>query len=155
MRASRPAFTLLEIIVAIAIIGILTGLAAISYQGVQARGRDAQRANDLSQLKIALSTYYTATSPNQYPTAASATVINNSTDPLTVALKPNFIKEVPLDPLNAGNNVYKYQSQNQITIGGVTVYRDFTLYATLENRNNRKGWVSGAWAVDGYRLRND
>ncbi len=149
----RTAFTLVELLITVTIIAILTGIAAVSYSSIQLRARDAQRKNDLAQIKLALSNYFTGQTPTVYPAAATAITLNNSNDALTSALKPNFIKDVPLDPVNSGSNVYKYISQNGPT--GLA-NRSFTLYATLENKEDKKGWAGGsAWAADGYRVTPD
>jgi prepilin-type N-terminal cleavage/methylation domain-containing protein len=148
MKHSRQAFTLIELLVVVSIISILTALAAVSYTTVQQRGRDAQRKNDLNQIKIALSTYYGAQVPAAFVTAASKSTINSSTDTLSAALEPNYIKNVPLDPLNTGNNVYKYQSFNSAA--------DFKLFGTLENKNDSKGWGTGSsWVADGLIIQNE
>jgi prepilin-type N-terminal cleavage/methylation domain-containing protein len=145
---SQRAFTLIELMVAVAIIGILTTVATVSFRNVRERARDSQRQNDLTQLKVVLSTYYNAQTPQTYVTANSRITLNNTNDALTNALKPNYIKQIPLDPLNTGNYVYRYQSFNTA--------RDFTLYGTLENTSNRKGWGGGtAWVVDGLQISND
>src|SRR4051794_30797793 len=117
----RQAFTLIELLIAISIIAILTTVGITSYSGLQQRSRDAQRINDLNQFKVALTTYYNAQTPTSYVSAGTKITINNSNDALTAALKPNYIKDIPLDPQNAGNNVYKYQSFNSA--------KDFTLFA--------------------------
>lgn len=148
----RKAFTLIELLITISIIAILAAIASISYAGTQARGRDAQRKSDLNQIKINLTTYYYAQAPTQYVAATSKITLNDTTDALTVAMKPNYIREVPLDPLNTGNNVYKYQS----FLDGNGYNASFKLYATLENKNDTKGWNGGsAWVVDGYIIQND
>ena len=146
---TRRAFTLIELMVTIAIIGILTALATTSYVGVRARARDAQRKNDLTQLKINLNTYYIAQTPVKYPLAEVAKVtLNNTNDVLFTALVPAYAKSIPLDPLNSGNNVYKYQSSGNGS--------SYTLYGTLENTNDKKGWgTSNAWVVDGLQLTPD
>lgn len=142
------AFTLIELLIAISILAILTGIGVISYTGIQLRARDAQRVNDLNQIKVALVTYYNAQVPTQFVSAGTAITINSTNDALTTALEPNYIKDVPVDPLNAGNNVYKYQSFNS--------GKDFTLYGTLENKNNKKGYGGGSsWVVNGYQVNND
>jgi prepilin-type N-terminal cleavage/methylation domain-containing protein len=74
----RPAFTLIELLITIAIIGVLTGLASVSYAGIQKRSRDAQRKNDLSLVKIYLSTYYNAQVPPQYVSSVTQNTAKHS-----------------------------------------------------------------------------
>jgi len=145
MNTFRQAFTLIELLIVIALIAIISGIGITSYSGLQQRGRDAQRVNDLNQIKIALNTYYNAQNPAAYVAAASKITIDGSSDALSSALEPNYIKDMPVDPNNSGNLVYKYQSFNNAA--------NFTLYATFENQNNKKGWGGGsAWVVDGYQI---
>ena len=144
----RPAFTIIELMIAVSIIAILTGIAAVSYSGIQQRGRDASRKNDLSQVKVALSSYYASQIPAVYVTSATAATINGSTDSVSTTLSPNYIKTVPVDPFNTGSYVYKYQSFNSA--------KSFKLFGTLENKNDTKGWGSGsAWVADGYILQDE
>ena len=152
---SRRGFTLIELLITVAIIAILTGVASVSYSGISRRGRDAQRKNDLNQLKIVLSTYYNAQTPAQFvassgscTTSCSVVTINGSTDPLFTTLVPNFSRSIAVDPLNTGSYVYKYQSQNS--------NKNFKLTATLENKNDKKGWNGGSsWVADGYVVQDD
>jgi prepilin-type N-terminal cleavage/methylation domain-containing protein len=144
----KKAFTLVELMIAVAIVGILTGLATVSYTSVRQRARDAQRQNDLNQLKINLTTYFGAQVPSSYPAAATTTTLNNTNDPLAVALKTAYAQSIPLDPTNSGVYVYKYQTFNS--------NRDYTLFGTLENTNNNKGWGGGSsWVADGYQVKPD
>lgn len=157
------AFTLIELLITIAIISILTGVASISYSGLQARGRDSKRKNDLQQIKVGLSLYNAAQSPTQYPASSTTNgscntvssppctviTVNGTNDLLTTALKPNYMPNVPTDPRNATPHVYKYQ-ENNVETGR---RKDFVLYGTYENKNSKEGWGGGtAWVEDGYRV---
>lgn len=61
-------FTLIELIVVIAIIGTLTGLIVNNLNDVRSRSRDAKRKQELGSLKTALRLYYN--DYQTYPTAA-------------------------------------------------------------------------------------
>ncbi|SRR3989339_646166 len=54
----QKGFTLIEIIIAMVIIGILVTAASLNYEKVRAKGRDTKRKTDISNLAIALESYY-------------------------------------------------------------------------------------------------
>lgn len=54
----RRGFTLIEMLVVFAIIGLLSTLAAVAYQSARKRARDAARVGDTAQLRRALEIYY-------------------------------------------------------------------------------------------------
>ena len=51
-------FTLVEIVVAVAIIGVLSSFIMVNVSKSRAKGRDLQRMTDLKQLQVALRAYY-------------------------------------------------------------------------------------------------
>lgn len=50
-------FTLVELLVAVGIIGILAAVSLVSINSVRAKGRDARRLQDMKELSKALDTY--------------------------------------------------------------------------------------------------
>ncbi len=58
MKNSRG-FTLIEVLVVIAIIAVLMGLLFPAYQGVMERAKKVQAKNDLTQIVTAVNAYYT------------------------------------------------------------------------------------------------
>jgi general secretion pathway protein G len=140
----RKGFTLIELLVVIAIIGILAAMFLVSLGGARAKGRDARRKSDLRQIKTALELYYADQSPEAYVSAATEITIDGSTDAVSTALAPDYIKSVPIDPKNTGNFVYHYISTNNAA--------DYTLSATLENTKDPEG---NAGTADGYVVTND
>jgi prepilin-type N-terminal cleavage/methylation domain-containing protein len=83
------AFTLIEILIVISIIGILTSLAVVSYTASQKQARDLQRKSDLSQYRTSLENYAN-TNDSLYPiyevkttasTLCGASILNISSCP--------------------------------------------------------------------------
>lgn len=58
MRAKANAFTLIELLIVLTIMGILAGLGFANFRTSQLKGRDAQRKQDLKQLANALELYF-------------------------------------------------------------------------------------------------
>lgn len=70
----QKGFTIIELLIVIAIIGILATLVLTNFQGAQAKGRDSVRQNDINSLWQKLEEY--AQENGGYPdTALSATVL--------------------------------------------------------------------------------
>ncbi|MDP2638086.1 MAG: 6-bladed beta-propeller [Candidatus Levybacteria bacterium] len=112
-KFSQTGFTLIELLVAIGIIGVLAGsLLIVLNPGVQiAKAHDAQRKNDLEQIKIALDTYYNDN--NKYPAQMSDLV-------------SSYMPKLPQDPVSSQSYCYEIAS-------GGSVYR---LSAKLENSSD-------------------
>ncbi|KKS92605.1 MAG: General secretion pathway protein G [Candidatus Collierbacteria bacterium GW2011_GWB1_44_6] len=61
----KNGFTLIELMVAIGIMAVLTGMAVFNFNQSRLRARDVQRKNDIKQLQNALELYKNDT--NSYP----------------------------------------------------------------------------------------
>lgn len=53
----KTGFTIIELLVTIAVLGILSSIAAVVYSGVTAKARDNQRIRDLQTIQQALELY--------------------------------------------------------------------------------------------------
>ena len=120
-------FTLIEVLVVLAIIGILASLAFTSQMSAKRQSRDTRRKGDLAQFRTAVESY-AATHDGLYPihsTAVRADAVsgNDLCDDLT----PNFISACPSDPLATGSYFYYYLSN--------TDGADFVIYGRLEKGN--------------------
>ncbi len=74
----QAGFTIIELLIVIAIIGILATLVLTNFQGAQARGRDTVRNSDINAVFTKLEEYYT-NNQNQYPVGTAVTSANAST----------------------------------------------------------------------------
>ena len=110
INRNRKAFTLMELLVVISMIGILTTVSLVGLGSYRTRGRDAQRIADINSIAVALQNYYADN--HQYPNT-----LNALTTPKA------YLTSVPSDP-KPGNPPYNYTS--------VAPFSSYTLYATLE-----------------------
>ncbi len=117
-------FTLLEVLVGVAIAAMIMSFTMASMRSAKQRNRDARRESDMKQLQNALGLY--ATNAGLYPICASEVVVGSAGDTcLTPALMSSQATQgrVPTDPLGAvsgacgglSSYVYCYQSVNGFT----------------------------------------
>ena len=114
MQLSTKGFTLIELIVVIAIIGILATIGTSSYSNVLKSSRDTKRKTDMIELKKAILRYNIET--GKYPagplTGALQYLSNgdsktNPTDWI-IGLTPDYVNKLPTDPLGNSTNYYQY-----------------------------------------------
>lgn len=110
---AKRGFTLIEILVALTIIGVLISVGTVAFNNTLDKGRDNRRKQDLASIKAALILFFednhyyppllcpdTLPSPCE-PQYSSA----NSFDPWIPELAP-YIKKLPRDPRQAGLNIF-------------------------------------------------
>lgn len=126
------AFTLVELLVVISILGILATLVAGNYRSAKFRGNDAKRKSDLKQVSTALESFMN--DHGVYPSASTYKIMacpystgvcdwgsGEFTDGKTI-----YFKEIPKDPSSKQNYVYRRVSTNK-----------FQLFAKLENTQDK------------------
>jgi general secretion pathway protein G len=116
MKKKIAGFTMIELIVVIAILGLLSTIGLVSFRTAQIKGRDAQRKSDLTQIQKALEIYYNDYGyypTDDYPGSGSFTDTKGTL----------YIKEIPEDPRFG---TYPYSSDGTFYI----------LYARLENNQD-------------------
>jgi len=103
--AKQTGFTIVELLIVIVVIGILATITIVAYNGIQQRGRDAQRRSDISTIAKALELYYT--DKGYYPSGGGSTSINSGWSTTADASWPNlatalqdYIKTLPRDPIS-------------------------------------------------------
>lgn len=66
----KRGFTLLELLIVIAIVGILVSIGVVSYSSAQKKSRDSRRSQDLKAIQAAWEQYY-ADNNAAYPSSCS------------------------------------------------------------------------------------
>ena len=117
LNKMKKGFTLVELLIAIAILGILATIGMGSFRTAQLRGRDGERKSDLKQISNALELYHS--DYNRYP--AAIVFGSELTDG-----KTSYMKEVPEDP---GGAAYVYA----VSLSG----NKYQLFAYLENTEDK------------------
>jgi type II secretion system protein G len=126
----KSGFTLIELMVVVAIIGILTAIVLGNIYSSRGRARDAKRISDISQIQLALEQYFDKC--RQYP--LTLTLVANNCTGVTATLGA-YIAVLPTDPTTKANYDYKVDAAKL----------DYVLHTTLENTS---GAISDGLAAD-------
>ena len=98
----NKAFTLIELMVTVAIIGILASIVTVNLQSARVKGKDAKRKADIEAVAASLEIYYTQN--KEYPKA-------RDWEDLKDKIYPSYISTWPVDPKEGSGNfpdAYKY-----------------------------------------------
>jgi len=115
----KPGFTLIEMMIVIAVIAILIGLLLPSFRGTQDEASEQRARAELRTIATALESYFIHNT-NQYPTTLT---------PLTIA-SPRIISVIPNDPFRGGSTPYTYYVTGQY-------------YVVLSYGRNRSADING------------
>lgn len=124
-RTPQRAFTLIELLLVIAIIGILSSVVLASLNGARAKARDGERLRELRQLQVALENYrvdrgtYPVTFSGVTPTwrghcaGLGGYGVTGATG-YVQNVAPTYIPILPTDPRPlTGNTCYAYASNGR------------------------------------------
>ena len=128
----KKGFTLIELMVSIAIIGILASLMYINITGIKAKNRDAQRMIRVNEIAKALNIYQG--NALSYPVSAENIAITGSDSISLTVQAAGAISQMPVDPINSGLYIFGYQSNANGT--------DFTISFCLET-DTIQGYLKG------------
>lgn len=119
----KKGFTLVELLVVVAIIGLIAGIAVVSVNSTRAKARDTKRLEDIKQIQNALAQrfsdlgMYPPTPANgsklgsKLPGANNAQVLTSSMVGWEAAASAGttvYLSAVPRDPQSMGEYVYTY-----------------------------------------------
>lgn len=168
-RIPRRAFTLIELLLVIAIIGLIATVSIAAVGGARAKGRDEKRVTDLKQIQKALELSFEPGSG--YPVVASPLTIGaGATDVLcSKGAVTAFVAEqdaancddgkvymglVPSNPIPNGSD-YAYRSTDGTgSTCGAAPCLGYCVETTLERGLPQIGVSAGTVIVDQSSLRN-
>jgi len=87
-------FTLIELVIVMAIIATLTALATFNFSQARVRARDVQRKNELKAIQNALELYKNDKMPQTYPATAEFTQLDST----NVLVTGGYMGKLPVDP---------------------------------------------------------
>ena len=109
----KKGFTLIELMVVIALIAIFSSIVMASFTTVRARNRDGKRVSDIREIEKALSLYQIENNVFPVPSDPSEPVTLTGEDEISVILEGGgHISGVPHDP-QSPNTDYTYETNTQ------------------------------------------
>lgn len=116
----KKAFTLVEILVVIAIMAVLTAIVYTSFNGAKSQSKDQQRVSDMNVIQLGLEVYFNQ--KHQYP--------QNLPDVVALGYMPS----IPTPPTSPSGINYQYNYFPMTTGGNVCI--SYQLWTTFENTNS-------------------
>lgn len=133
------AFTLIELLIVISIIGILAALITASFVASQRQARDTQRKSDLNQYRTALEAF--ANSHNGLYPFAGGNGLTPMTSVCSAALT-TYIASCPADPSPSGRAYYYRSFDGSGNTGDATTTKYFMyVWGNGLESDNTKTWV--------------
>ncbi len=134
--SSKKGFTLIELMVSVAVVAIISSIGYVSYTSAQVNARDARRKQDLRSISTALELFKQASSNKLYPVSttgvslccgATASDLSSEATTWIPSLTNTYISAMPMDPRSndgdpstSGSYGYAYWSGPTGTGTGLT-----------------------------------
>jgi len=138
----NKAFTVIELLLVIAIIGLIASIIIIATSGTRAQARDAKRKAETDAIRKAIEMYYTE--HGKYPIETEWTKLEEDTELQTTLVK--YLPTTPKDPLYGKTKdtgepfSYQYKSNPQGTEYKIHVEMETGIYASYEQASSG-GWT--------------
>lgn len=130
--APTRGFTLVELLVVVAIIALLASVVMAGMSQAQQKSRDARRLEDINSLSKALLMYQVG--KGHFPISIATTTLDGSASVLDELINEKVIPQIPRDPLQVEEYAYTYSTNS---LGSV-----FQLGFCLET-NSIRGYEQG------------
>ena len=89
MKNIQNGFTLIELVVVMAIVATLTAMATFNFNQARIRARDVQRKSELRQIQNALELFKNDQYPQRFP---------DDTEGLDILVTADYMSQLPVDP---------------------------------------------------------
>lgn len=140
---AKKGFTIIELIVVVAIIGIVTGIIMASITNAKAKGRDSKRIADISVIQLALENYYDEY--RHYPTALNdSNLINKGPIPQDPSTNLNY----SYSALNAGNTATCSSNCQSYHLGATLELSNGVLEDDTIDMDSDIGFLGGGLVYD-------
>lgn len=150
MRKTPSGFTLVEVLIAVAIIGLLTTIGFVSFTSIQSNTRDSQRSSQMTVLAEALEKYYD--NNGEYPSCAAMAQDPNTistttlpgidptvlTDPTATDGTNSILHSTPCADLTSGTGNFAYVGDGSTDCLTGADCLQFTLKYTEESTGDPK-----------------
>ncbi|HEY8296753.1 MAG TPA: prepilin-type N-terminal cleavage/methylation domain-containing protein [Candidatus Baltobacteraceae bacterium] len=117
---NQRGFTLIEMMVVVAIIAILAALLIPNFSRARAQAQTATCISNLKTIGTALELYYT---DHQYYPTATTQAIDKTYLQATGSPLNGYLNQVPVDPAAGGSGSYEYSTQSTTANNGVAGYQ--------------------------------
>ena len=145
MEELKKRFSLFELLLVIAVMGLLSTLAIIAISNARQKSRDAARLEDMTEIKTALQLYFFDT--NKYPEAKEPVTLGDGNFDCLAAggwaalgCDTSYLADVPENP-TPGGKPYRYSSDTAT----------YTVEFELETQVGDKAAGSHALTQDGIK----
>lgn len=148
---SKKGFTMIELLVAIAIIAVLSAVGLTTFTGAQKKSRDARRTEDMNKVRDAAEQYFGVN--NAYPSGLTALADKDNFNTWVGGLSTYTLGVK--DPIDAAIGANTYQYLGKATAGSLTT--TYCLCALLEQGSGGNSSTSSCAASPGgtyYCVRN-
>lgn len=109
---SQKGFTLIEILIVIAIIGILSSLIVVTINQARFKARDAVRIENARQIGLAMELYIDANETYPVFDADSCSASVSDCPGIYPVAVGNYLQPIPADPVNAADYYYRFKANS-------------------------------------------